>query len=146
MRLSPRPLIRLTAGLVSAAVMSHQALAATPLLTEKNLQAGYGRQIGDENVPVTGVTRDENDNRVIINGLLAQGSGLSGGISSQDLANTNRTISGFGQVSATAIGNNLSIVTNGSWNTIIVNSTQTNTGTVSATASGESGATTNVAR
>ena len=55
-------------------------------------------------------------------------------------------MSGFGQVSATAIGNNLSIVTNGSWNTIIVNSTQTNSGTVSATASGESGATTNVAR
>ena len=35
--------------------------------------------------------------------------------------------------SATAIGNNLVVVTQGSYNTVIVNATQTNTGAVTAT-------------
>ena len=36
---------------------------------------------------------------------------------------------------STAIGNNLVVVTQGSWNTVIINSTQTNNGNVSASSS-----------
>ena len=42
-------------------------------------------------------------------------------------------ISGVGGLgSSTAIGNNLSVITQGNYNTVIVNSTQTNNGNVSA--------------
>ena len=42
------------------------------------------------------------------------------------------TGAGFG--GATAIGNNLTVITQGSWNTVIVNSTQINNGDVTANA------------
>jgi holdfast attachment protein HfaA len=37
---------------------------------------------------------------------------------------------------ATAIGNNLQVIVNGSYNTVVVHSTQTNNGNVTATANG----------
>ena len=43
------------------------------------------------------------------------------------------TTSGVGTANATAIGNNLSVVTQGNNNTVIVNSVQSNTGNVTAT-------------
>lgn len=114
-------------GLALAAVGGGAYAQAT---NSASLNAGYGRSStaqGNYGVAPTG-TLDANGNRVIIDGIIqggldqssiSQTSGLSGG-------------SGAGYGGATAIGNNLSVITQGSWNTVIVNSTQTNTGTVTA--------------
>jgi holdfast attachment protein HfaA len=87
-------------------------------------------------------TRDANNNRVVMNGEIQTGgpatvqdqfAALSGG------AATNATGAG---ASATAIGNLLNIQVNGSWNTVIVNANQTNSGAVTAQAGSGSNATT----
>jgi holdfast attachment protein HfaA len=97
-------------------------------------QAGYGAARYTTARPQTGSTRDQNGNRLIVNGLIQTGasaySQTSGGVSSWgNWANGNggTTIGG-----ATAIGNNLNVVVQGNWNTVIVNSTQTNTGDINA--------------
>ncbi|MDP3402317.1 MAG: holdfast anchoring protein HfaA [Brevundimonas sp.] len=99
-------------------------------------QAGYGAARYTTARPQTGSTRDQNGNRLIVNGLIQTGassySRTSGGVSSWgNWANgegSGRTTIG----GATAIGNNLNVVVQGNWNTVIVNSTQTNTGNINA--------------
>ena len=93
--------------------------------------AGYGRISGQENRGVEYGTRDSSGNRLIVNGLIQSGetqsnfSQVSGGVFSGG--------SGVGSGgSSTAIGNNLVVITQGSWNTVIVSSVQTNTGDVTA--------------
>ena len=44
---------------------------------------------------------------------------------------------GAGFASGSAIGNQLNVITQGSWNTVIVNSTQINNGDISANSDGE---------
>ena len=88
----------------------------------------YGMNPGDESQPIDGGTRDANGNRVIVNGQFvgsnfSSSTGIKSGV-------------GMGAVgpnaSATAIGNQLNVVTQGSWNTVIVNSNQENNGDVNA--------------
>ena len=99
-------------------------------------QAGYGAARYSTGRAQTGSTRDSNGNRLIVNGLIQTGASAysrsSGGVSSwgnwtNGDGNGGTTIGG-----ATAIGNNLNVVVQGNWNTVIVNSTQTNTGDVTA--------------
>ena len=97
-----------------------------------SLQNGYGGARQSVTTAQTGSTRDANGNRLIVNGIIQAGasaySAQSGGVS--------QTYSGSGRGTAiggsTAIGNNLNVVIQGSHNTVIVNSRQTNTGNVSA--------------
>lgn len=84
----------------------------------------YGTTPGEENQPMTGSTRDANGNRVIVNGMYVDNSysstgGLTYGVS--------RSMTGA-STNASAIGNSLNVVVAGSYNTVIVNSTQENTG------------------
>lgn len=101
-----------------------------------SLNAGYGRgstSSGNYGVSATG-TRDANGNRVIIDGI------IQGGLDQSSISRTSLSgvaDAGAGAGGATAIGNNLSVITQGSWNTVIVNSTQINNGNV--TANGSSG-------
>lgn len=96
-------------------------------------QNGYAGARQSVSTAQTGSTRDGNGNRLIVDGIIQSGassySAQSGGVS--------RTWSGSGSSGAatggsTAIGNNLNVVVQGSRNTVIVNSRQTNTGNVSA--------------
>lgn len=96
-----------------------------------SFNAGYGRTSGQENRGVDYGTRDSSGNRLIVDGVIQSGetqsnfSRISGGVFSSG--------SGVGSGgSSTAIGNNLVVVTQGNWNTVIVTSVQTNTGDVSA--------------
>jgi len=93
--------------------------------------AGYGRVSGQENRPVDVTTRDANGNRVIVDGLILSGEDQSSFSRASGAADA---FAGVGAVggNASAVGNNLVVVTQGSNNTVIVNSTQTNTGNVSA--------------
>ncbi len=97
-------------------------------------QAGYGGSRYTTARPQTGSTRDANGNRLIVDGVIQAGasaySSASGGVSSNftGAGNTGGTAIG----GSTAIGNNLNVVVQGNHNTVIVNSSQVNTGAINA--------------
>lgn len=89
----------------------------------------YGKSYNDFNQPFDARTRDANGNRTIINGrmFLGQQSNLSLGIGGGFFGgNASSGVGSFG--GAGAIGNQLNVVTLGSWNTVIIDSTQINNG------------------
>ena len=98
-------------------------------------QAGYGGARYTTASPQTGSTRDANGNRLIVNGLIQNGastySSASGGVSSS-YSGAGSAGGGNTTGGASAIGNSLNVVVQGSHNTVIVNSTQTNNGAVTA--------------
>lgn len=114
------------------ALLATSTLAA-PVLAEGSLDGAdemsrpYGAQPGDDTRPMTVTSRDANGNRVIVNGR-AQASAYA----SASGAGYRRT--GVGGT-ATAIGNQLNVVVQGSWNTVIVDAQQINNGDVSANVS-----------
>ena len=126
--------------LLGVAVMALPAAAAAQSAGSSGMgayQAGYGGSRYTTARPQTGSTRDQNGNRLIVDGIIQAGansySSASGGVSS--------TFSGAGGhggqggttiAGSTAIGNSLNVVVQGNHNTVIVNSTQTNNGNVTA--------------
>lgn len=85
----------------------------------------YGWDYGSEDRPYDADTRDELGNRVIINGLIGGGSSLGQSL----YTGWGQTEGGTGMLgSGSAIGNQLNVITTGSNNTIIIDSTQINTG------------------
>lgn len=129
------PASRLMTGLALAALaLPVPALAQTAgSAGASRFQSGYGGARSATSSAQTGSTRDANGNRLIVNGLIQAGassySSTSGGVSSgySGAGGSGAAIGG-----STAIGNSLNVVVQGSWNTVIVNSTQTNTGDVTA--------------
>jgi holdfast attachment protein HfaA len=100
--------------------------AADPLPSGAgDFSRGYGMDGDSFDNPINPSTRDANGNRVIINGQLENGT-LSGGLMDN----------GFGAGSSQAIGNQLNVVTQGNWNTVIIDSTQINNGNVDADSHG----------
>lgn len=93
----------------------------------------YGMN-GQEERAIDVGSRDVNGNRVVVNGRIMNSSGtdLSGGVQFET--------GGFGEggfASSSAIGNQLNVVTTGSFNTVIIDSTQINHGNQTATVQGE---------
>jgi holdfast attachment protein HfaA len=114
------------AGLAACA---SSASAQTMAASAAAYNAGYGRTAGQENQPVNVQLTDANGNMLVENGVIrntAAGSVFAS-------AGVEANFSGAGGGSGTAIGNNLNVVVQGNYNTVIVNSTQINTGTVTAT-------------
>jgi holdfast attachment protein HfaA len=132
-----RPL-SLIGSLTATAAFSLLAGAAAAQTIDSNsasFNGGYGRVNGQENTPVAAGTRDANGNRVIIDGLIQTGvdqSVISSASASASATARATSGVGFGSGSATAIGNNLVVITQGNFNTVIVNSTQINNGNVTA--------------
>ncbi len=85
----------------------------------------YGVGYGDENRPFSASTRDADGNRVIINGRFASSGSHS---STSGVGGYNLTGQWGVNVSSSAIGNSLNVVTTGNNNTVIVDSTQINNG------------------
>lgn len=120
------------AALVAGLGLTSAGQAQTMTTNSASMNAGYGRAPGEENRLTDFGGRDANGNRLIVDGVIQTGEDQSvfarsgGGVSS--------SMSGVGALggSSTAIGNNLVVVTQGNWNTVIVNSSQTNNGNVSA--------------
>jgi holdfast attachment protein HfaA len=94
----------------------------------------YGLPSDVETQPIDVGTRDLNGNRVILDGRMLTGDDLSN--LPPGLYNYNGLLSGgagfSGAGSATAIGNQLNVITQGSWNTVIVTNTQINNGDINA--------------
>lgn len=131
--------IRLKAipAIVGAVLLLAPSLAAAQSAGSSGMgsyQAGYGGSRYTTARPQTGSTRDENGNRLIVDGIIQAGansySSASGGVSSSFSGvggNGGTAIGG-----STAIGNSLNVVVQGNHNTVIVNSRQINNGNVTA--------------
>ncbi len=122
----------LAAGLAALA-LAGPAAAQTMATNSASFNAGYGRVPDQENHPVQVGLRDANGNLVVINGVIQTGVSANafaaGAASSFSGAGASTGAGG----SSMAIGNNLSVVTQGDNNIVIVDSRQTNNGTVTAT-------------
>lgn len=141
------PLARPIAWPLGAAVAAAGllALGAVPAWAQSmgsnsaSYNAGYGRIAGQENRVVDYATRDANGNRVIVDGVMLTGSDQSV-YSSRRSSGSLDSYSGVGGLGgSTAIGNNLTVITQGNNNTVIVNSNQVNNGNISAGASTNGG-------
>ena len=112
-----------------------EAAAQTMATNSAEFNGGWRRIQGTENHPIDVSTRDANGNRVIVDGIILDGG--SDNFSQTDNSGAGNVFSGAGGrslwSSATAIGNNLQVSTQGNYNTVIVTSTQTNNGDVTAT-------------
>lgn len=89
----------------------------------------YGYGYGGEQAAFDANTRDALGNRVILDGRIMTGidqSSLS--TSSASAGGWSQATAGAGYASGSAVGNQLNVITQGSWNTVIVNSTQINNG------------------
>lgn len=119
-------------GLAAAGSASAQSMTASASAYE----TGYGLTRNQMQNPVDPSTRDANGNRVLVDGMMVTGSDNSVYAASKTYG-AGDVFSGAGALGgATAIGNNLQVTVNGSYNTVIVHSTQTNNGNVTATANG----------
>jgi holdfast attachment protein HfaA len=106
--------------------------------TAASFETGYGLARNEMQTAINPSMRDANGNLVLQDGMIMTGTDNSVYSYSQTLG-AGDTYSGAGALGgATAIGNNLQVVVNGSYNTVIVHSTQTNNGNVTATANGSS--------
>ncbi|MCR9268347.1 MAG: holdfast anchoring protein HfaA [Hyphomonadaceae bacterium] len=124
-------LAMLAAGSLITAAMPASAQEASSV---SEFERPYGYSYGQESRPFSGQTRDRLGNRVIINGLLEGGSGLGTGL----YTGWGQTDGAAGMIgSGTAVGNQLNVITNGSNNTIIIDSTQINNGDQTVVLNGE---------
>jgi holdfast attachment protein HfaA len=106
-------------------------LLATPAFADPipsgtgDVERAFGMNWESFDTPINPATRDANGNREIVNGRMDIEGTLTGGIMDGGYA------SGLG-TSSQAIGNQLNVVTQGNYNTVIVDSTQINNGDISA--------------
>ena len=120
-------------GFVFVVLGASAAQAQDMATNSASFNAGYGRTAGQENHAVAVGMRDANGNLVIVDGLILHGEDQSTFGAAGAATGAVDTFAGVGATgSSTAIGNNLQVITQGNYNTVIVNSVQTNTGNVSA--------------
>ena len=127
-------------AILAVAASGHAALAQSASGTASQYSRGYGQGAGGFAQPVNASMRDANGNLTILDGVIQAGSGTMfgklnvGGVQDQFTgAGSVSGTSGGSTGTATAIGNNLVVVTQGSYNTVIVNANQTNNGAITAT-------------
>lgn len=112
------------------------AAAADPWArSSSDFTRGFGMDNDSFNQPINPSTRDANGNRLIVNGQIMSDTTLSGGIA-DSFASGVASASASSSASSQAIGNQLNVVTQGNWNTVIVTATQTNSGDISAVSQG----------
>lgn len=89
----------------------------------------FGFSYGQEQQSYDANTRDASGNRVIIDGRIMTGMDQSSlSTSSASAGAWSQSYAGAGYATGSAVGNQLNVITQGSWNTVIVNSTQINNG------------------
>lgn len=130
--------LKTVSALLGAALLLTPAIAAAQSAGSSGMgsyQAGYGGSRYTTARPQTGSTRDQNGNRLIVDGIIQAGansySSTSGGVSSS-YSGVGGGNGGTAIGGSTAIGNSLNVVVQGNHNTVIVNSRQINNGNVTA--------------
>jgi holdfast attachment protein HfaA len=129
--------------LATTAVLGGIALTGTALAGDytnsSSYNAPYGEQAGAENQTPSPSLRDANGNLTVVNGQFTSANfGASSGASATSFGAASASgvgTSGAGTAfgGATAIGNQLNVVTLGNNNTVVVNATQNNSGNQTAT-------------
>ena len=139
-------MIARTIAIAAAFIACATAAQAGDYSNSSAYNQGYGMTPGEENAPVNASLRDSNGNLTVVNGQftssqMSQQSGVQqmatiSSMSSQG-SFTNSVSSGGGTstATATAIGNQLNVVTVGNNNTVVVDSSQINNGNQTANAS-----------
>lgn len=125
------PLLAATLILTLAGGQTHAQVR-----TAAQIEAGYGASAQVMDQAFDPSTRDERGNRVVLDGLIQSGAGNSGVLLNGQgpLAGAQYFQSGATTMSASAIGNLVSIDVSGNWNTIVLNSSQVNYGDQNAVA------------
>ncbi len=122
---------------LSLAAVSGTASAQSMSTSAAAFETGYGLTRNQLQNPVDPSTRDANGNRVLLDGMMLSGTDNSVYAFSKTLG-AGDSFAGAGALGgATAIGNSLQVIVAGNYNTVIVHSTQTNNGTVTATTNGQ---------
>lgn len=130
---APRSADAFSLGVLLLALAPGVCFGQTMNANSASYNAGYGRVAGSENQPVNVSMTDANGNMTVVGGLIQNGA--AGSLFNNTGVNTAATFSSgvSSGAAASAIGNNLSVVVQGDNNVVVVNSTQTNTGAVTAT-------------
>ena len=134
--------LALIAGIVLLTQLPASAQAASnPAYSQSgDFERPFGFSYGQETQGFDANTRDANGNRLILDGRIMTGmdaSTFSSATASASSWSQAASGAGFGSGSSQqqAIGNQLNVITNGNYNTVIVNSTQINNGNQTATSS-----------
>lgn len=114
-------------GLLTMPALAQPPSSAPQVSGEFERPFGFG--YGEEQASYDANTRDASGNRVILDGRIMTGMDQSSLSSSYGSAGAwSQSTAGAGFSTGTAIGNQLNVITQGNWNTVIVNSTQINNG------------------
>ena len=134
----------------SAAVLAVTVLASAAQAQQAETTAGWEIPYGSRTTATSSqawsgagasagaAARSEAGNRVIIDGVIQTGVGVSAQASALTQSATgvglnSQSQSGlFTSAGASAIGNQLNVVVNGNYNTVVINNRQTNTGDITA--------------
>ena len=126
----PSSIGRLAIVTAALSAIAGGAAAQSMSTNAASFNGGYARYNGQENRAIENYSnRDASGNMLIVDGIIQAGSSYA---SSEAKSSSYSGGVGIGSSSATAIGNNLNVVTQGNFNTVIVNSTQINNGNVTA--------------
>jgi holdfast attachment protein HfaA len=128
-RLAKAALILSGIAVIVASIAAGSDAKAQPVPGYANeFSRPYGLNPGDQILPYDARTRDLNANRTIVNGIIVTGDSLS----STFLGLNTGAEAGFSGTGY-AIGNQLNVTTTGSFNTVVVNSSQINNGNQTVT-------------
>jgi holdfast attachment protein HfaA len=122
--------LALIGGVLALLTLPAQAQAAT---ASGEFERPFGFAYGQESQSFDANTRDANGNRLILDGRMMTGmdqSSLSTATASASAWAQAAAGAGFpaGAAQGTSIGNQLNVITQGNYNTVIVNAQQTNNG------------------
>jgi holdfast attachment protein HfaA len=122
------------AALAGGAALALSAGESALAQSASSTLSSFNKSASSLESPVNVATRDSNGNLEIVNGVMQapQGSIFSNLTTAGASSSTSGAGATGGVGSAVAIGNNLQVSVSGNYNTVIVNSTQTNTGAITA--------------
>lgn len=124
-------------ALASAAILAASSAKAQTVPGYANqFSQPYGASSASMMMPYDAGTRDLNANRVIVDGVIMTGADLSS--LPLGIYNASSTGMGYSGVTGYAIGNQLNVNTSGSFNTVVVNSSQVNNGNQTVIINGSS--------
>ena len=121
----------LAAALTAACAGAARAQSGSSSLS--GFSSGYNGGLSTLEGAINVSTRDANGNLTVVDGVTQVGVDQSVFAKAGSTTGASDSFNGAGAIGgATAIGNNLSVNVSGNYNTVVVNSTQTNNGAVSA--------------
>lgn len=132
----------MVSGIIALLALPASAQTSSAAHVSGEFERPFGFSYGQEQSPFEANSRDANGNRIVLDGRIMTGmdqstlstSSASAGAWAQASAGAGF---GAGVAQGTAVGNQLNVITQGNWNTVIVNSTQINNGNQTSVLNGK---------